>query len=499
MKYLFAIICLLLGSFLFLIGCSKPSIVKKEEGQYVTYSYSSNNHRDYKAPVTSGAPEKIKDQEKYLEIYHRQRQPHSLPIASPQEPALALPLAKMEDIDAVKKLVTDLKGSVSQAKNRAITSVRLAVAEEGAGLTVESMQIIGRLADLESFSFEGAAFDDTLIAELKNLKKIKSVSVSNGGITAESLEIFAGYPELTTLELRRDLQLDNAALDVLQKMPKLEKLSVLYNSFNNSGMNKISKVLTLKSVDVRGCEGVSDNGAKYLAKLPEVEELYFRALITNAGVEYLTTAPKLRFIEFQDCNDIDAGSVDFFKQMSALRELRIFRCKSFDDEAVAGIATIPFERLELRDINLSNEGIAALKGMKTLKVLELSELPSVSAEGLNDLLATLSGLEEVNFFFIPLDDTAMAHIATNMSQLKRLTIRTVGMTDAGITELLKLKSLEMLDIRENAKFTPAALASLSQMKTLKRLYVSGTCLAARDNAEVLQSIRKSLPQCQVID
>ncbi|MBQ7813020.1 MAG: hypothetical protein IJ387_00825, partial [Thermoguttaceae bacterium] len=199
--------------------------------------------------------------------------------AAPVEPALA---AK-EDIEAAKARIDELRGSYKTAKNGAIIEINV----ESADTTVEDMALFGRLLDLEKVFFLGSNFTDEFLAQLSELKKLKTITVQNSEITVETLKMFATYPELTSLDLRRNLKLDNDAMETIPTFPKLERLYVYYNSLSNSGMNKISKAQTLKVVDARGCNGVTDNAVKYLVRLPNLEELYFRFEVTDAGVEHI--------------------------------------------------------------------------------------------------------------------------------------------------------------------------------------------------------------------
>ena len=208
----------------------------------------------------------------------------------PAAPKLDPPLASAEDIAAAKARVEELRGKCVTAKNGAITGITV----DSDQTTVDDMKLFGRLADLESFFFLGATFTDEMLQELKDLKKVKSATVQNSDITVETLKMFATYPELTTLDIRRDLKIENADLAVIAEFPKLERLNAYYNSFTNSGVNKISKSQTLKVVDLRGCADISDSAAKYLAKMPELEEVYFRFGVSDDGVKNLAAAPKLQ-------------------------------------------------------------------------------------------------------------------------------------------------------------------------------------------------------------
>ncbi|MBR5758064.1 MAG: hypothetical protein IKX88_05670, partial [Thermoguttaceae bacterium] len=296
--------------------------------------------------------------------------------------------------------------------------------------------------------------------------KVKSVTIQNSSITVETLNMLATYPELTSLDIRRDLQLKNKDLEAVASMPKLEKILAYYNNFNSLAAKRIAASKTIKVVDLRACTGVDDSSCRYLSEMPTLEELYFRFLITDAGVEYLVAAPNLKFVEFQDC-PIDNACAESLVKFPALTGLRVFRSKAFDDEGVKQIAGMKLERLELRDLNVSSEGVLALKDMTSLRNVELSELSSVDADALLAVCAAWKDVESLYFFSMASNDEVVKTIAANMPNLKSLTIRaSVGeLSDASIDEICKLQNLETLDLRENGGLTLEGMKKLANIKT----------------------------------
>ncbi|MBP3532343.1 MAG: hypothetical protein J6K25_14390 [Thermoguttaceae bacterium] len=448
------------------------------------------------------AVETVDPQQKALAKIYDASKPAPRPVAArpaaqpaaPVEPALA---AK-EDIEAAKARIDELRGSYKTAKNGAIIEINV----ESADTTVEDMALFGRLFDLQKVFFLGSNFNDEFLAQLSELKKLTTVTVQNSEITGETLKMFATYPELVSLDLRRNLNLENNDLEVIPTFPKLEKLFVYYNKFSNSGMNKISKSQTLKVVDARGCNGVTDSAVKYLVRLPKLEELYFRFEVADAGVEHIKNSPTLKFIELQDCDMLTDASVAHFTAAPALTGLRIFRCKSFGDEGVKGIASMKLERLELRDLNVGNDGVLALKemGADSLKSVELSELPSVDEAGLNELLASWKSPTTLSLFTMPATDETVKTIVSAMPELKTLTLRAVQITDASIDEIVKLEKLETLDLRENAGLTVDGMMKLTQAPNLRRVYVKGAALGASDDATKakVEEFKKAKPKCAIV-
>ncbi len=518
---------MVLGGIL-LTGCQKVSVTTPE-GTTLQYNLDKSDPTGPDPLNTSSATApKTKltaDQEKWAKAYDDQEAKKAAAKVA-QAKAVAAKRAAAQNAakeNAANKEIVDfinsIKGSVKKGAKGAIVGVTLAASSASASdqptdapadgeeekvapavnLTAEDMAKIAQLPDVETISLEGSAFNDETCAPLAKMKKLKSVTVNNANIQDQTLEMLATLPELTYLDIRRDLKLNNASLEILQKMPKLTELHAHYNSFTNSGVNKISKVQTLKVVDVRGCSDVSDNSAKYLAKLPELEQVYFRFMISNEGIGYLANAPKLKFAEFQDCNGINAESVDSFLKMPALTGLRFFRCKGIDDATIQGIAQRPLERIELRDLNLSNEGIAPLKNQTGLKTIELSELASVDAAGLTDLLSSLKGIDRITFFAIDLNDEGVAKLVENNPDLTNFAARAVVVSDAAIDSILKLSKLTSLDLRSNSGISADALLKLKALTGLKTLYLKDTQIVAKGNEAKLAELKAALPKCRFVE
>ncbi len=414
----------------------------------------------------------------------------------PAAPAPEPPLASAEDIAAAEKRVAELRGTVKKAKNGAIVGIVV----KSDDVVLDDMTLFGRLGDLESFSGLSEKFNDEFFAQFKDLKKLKNITVQNASITVETLKLFATFPELENLDIRHDLGLKNADLAVLTEFPKLKKLAAYYNSFTNSGVNKISKSTTITSVDLRGCPDISDSSAKYLARMPQLEEVFFRFLITNDGAENLAAAPNLKFVEFQDCL-IDDGCVSSFAKYPSLTGLRIFRCNSFTDEGVKGLAPLKIERLELRDLHVSDEGALALKDMDTLRTVEISEL-ALTSDAVKTLVSSpgWSGVTSLNFFSIPITDDVVAAIATNMKGLKSITLRAAGdVSDAALDELAKIETLTTIDLRDNAGFSVDGFMKLAKLKNLRKIYVKGSAFgdSSDEVRQKWEEFKKINPKCDI--
>lgn len=201
--------------------------------------------------------------------------------------------------------------------------------------------------------------------------------------------------------------------------------------------------------------GVTDNGMKHLRELRSLEalELTEERSISNAGLAVLKDLPALEYLNI-DVGVTDAG-LQQIGQVSSLRWLRI-RTGQFWGPGLAEVAKLPrLERLCLvGDTGLSDGHLRYLEGLSHLKGLTIWG-------GAGDRL-----------------------------------------TDASLASIGKLKDLESLHfILTSPRFTPAAVAQLKDLQSLKEVDFAGTWVTpdrVRYGDEALRQLAAVLPNLESI-
>ena len=132
--------------------------------------------------------------------------------------------------------------------------------------------------------------------------------------------------------------------------------------------------------------------------------------------------------------------------------------------------------LAMRNTLITNEGIAELKHLKSLKIIDLRVSPL-------------------------LDDAAMISLA-EMPQLRAVRLNAVNVTDKGVATLLKLPQLTELDVRNCRGVTQNGIEQLIEKKTLRTLKIGGSTI----NDQVLEIVARmpnltslSLDNCDITD
>jgi len=357
-------------------------------------------------------------------------------------------------------------------------------------ISKEDQELLARLSEVTSFSLVGSSATDEFAKSLENLRKVKQVSMENGNITNAALESFVNYPELKTLSIRRCLKVDS--LDAVPKMPKLERLDILYNGFSNGALIRaLPNAPKLKHLDLRGIDAVDNTTLRYVSKIEPLESIRLR-MAKDTGVGHLKNCPNLKLIELQDAS-VSPDVYEVFREMPNLKSLRIFRAEDFGAEGIEQLEGLQLETLELRALNCSPEALEKLQGMTTLKSLELSELTDVGTEDVLALLKTLPDLERIYIFDIPVDDTVAEYLATQQ-KIRNVGMPITGITDKGLAALTTLPNLTHLDIFGNkVNLTIEGAYAIANCKNLKSLVLPETL---KDD-ELFDAIKKNSPNVDI--
>lgn len=416
----------------------------------------------------------------------------------PPQSTVAPPDAAPKDPETiVRELVEGLGGTVSKSKDNRLIGIKFDINSKSTQLTVDDMKSIAKLTDLESLELYGDQINDSFIAELTPLKKLKNVQIENTSITNKSLEILKEFPEIRILRLQRNMDIDNDAFDILKDFPKLTDLRMLHSNISSSGIFDLELLKNLKSLDARALP-VDNIVLSLLEGLTELEIIKLSGnAIGDEGIASLAeNNKKLRMIELQD-TVISSESATHFSEMKNLKGLKIFRADNFGAEGVAGLGAITgLETLELRNMTASNDAILELKNLKNLTLLQLSELRGIDDSiAIIELMKALPKLNRVDFFAMPVDDS-LAEQLSKMDGLKNISLRATSVSDKGLEALAKLPNLTHLHIGANKQriTVDGAISALTKYKSLKELTVPETL---GGDKKFMDAMKKALPNCVI--
>lgn len=191
-------------------------------------------------------------------------------------------------------------------------------------------------------------------------------------ITANGLSHIAGWP-LKALDLSGCAQIDDSALDFIRQISCLEYLNLTScQLIDDGGVMHLRNLNKLKELSLNWCYNVGDRGCEILGDLD------------------------LHSLELMGCEGItDAGVVSILRN-KMLRELILPEFSEISDGALFALKSsgVPLVRLDLLNLDkVTDVGVGALTGIGTLRMISLIGLSNVSEEAVRQLRTQLPNAE----------------------------------------------------------------------------------------------------------
>jgi hypothetical protein len=282
----------------------------------------------------------------------------------------------------------------------------------------------------------------------------------------------------------------------------------------------ISQLDQVTSLNLDGSKRISDQGLKYLARMPQLRELTLSGQITDRGLESLQHLRELRLFQMYWQNGITDFGISNLRGCNQLEEVDLLGC-NVGDGAIAALTGKPNLRRFKTGRNVTDKGLQLLHDFPAFKSWGAGEvrygLMSFGGEPTNLLidgpfsgngLASLRGLDGVfglSFFWHTsrlqgddlqhlgglsnlgflgcqdklCNDEAMEHIGAHPS-LRMLMGQGTVATDEGFRRLGRSHTIEYFWGRECPNLKGPGFAALAEMPALKGLAVS--CKFVDDSA-----------------
>lgn len=221
-----------------------------------------------------------------------------------------------------------------------------------------------------SFHFETPA--DVPEHLLEVIKSVKFDSVND-----ELMQRACKMINLKTLEVFGCEEVTDLGLQGLSRLSQLESLSLLRASnATDESVEVISHLKALKKLELFAWEKISDQALAFLSSLPDLEELRigYCTGLNGVGIGHLKLSPNIKLLDLTFA-DIDEQVLEgLLKQNSNIKYLSLELCEEINDACLEAIVKFSeLEELYLGVVNerITTEGINALKDLKTLKEVRL--------------------------------------------------------------------------------------------------------------------------------
>ncbi len=322
--------------------------------------------------------------------------------------------------------------------------------------------------------------DDRCMRNIANLTGLKYLSLGRTNISSEGLKNIRNFKSLEYLELPE--KVSDEGMVYIAQLPSLKGLYFRENMVTNSGLRHLAKLTTLEELDLRGGR-IGDAGLVHLAKLPRLRYLLlYGDGFSDNGLAHLKNIPSLRILHIGYLRQITDAGLVHLSELDKLENLSLHWNENITDKGIVNLKKMQsLKKLDVSHARLTDDGVAHLKDIKTLEYLNLPH------EGITDKgLSYLVELDKLKHLSVPrvhyVDPSMNKEYYTDKGLeslsrcrlLEELTVGSIGITDAGMSHIVKLQNLKVLNLFGCDKVTNEGLAKLTALKSLKNLNLHET-------------------------
>ncbi len=335
----------------------------------------------------------------------------------------------------------------------------------GTPVTDAGMIHVGKVTSMESLSLNEGVGEEGL-SHLKNLTKLKDISIHNPAVSDESMQILVNFKHLEIMHLNY-AQISNEGLACLKDMKKLKQLYVFSRQITNDGL-------------------------VHLKDLEHLEYLSLSLTITETGLEHLSNLGSLQNIRI-DVNTLTPRGLELLSRMKSLEQVTIVRDqkRGYNTDEVVKVLAKSFKLKSLSvHGGLTDDGLMQLKDMKSLEELDISD-SQITSKGFS-ALAELPSLRELNLSRIELPDEECWVSLGKITSLERLILSRIRskISDENIANLTGLQNLKDLTISSSyivdkdehiyLDITEKGLLHISKLRSLEVLWLSGARITDKE-------------------
>ena len=222
---------------------------------------------------------------------------------------------------------------------------------------------------------------------------LRELNLTLTPVTDDGLRHLGGLTELRKLGLASS-QCNGTGFKHLKALRKLESVNFHFTPLNDAGLKAISQVPISDRLWFAHTH-FTDEGAAYLASLKQLKRCGIGSQEKASSGEAVASLTNLRLedLALLDRQATPAGIAHATK-IATLRRLDVSHAPTVTDESLPLVARMPkLEEFKLGSAQVTDAGLQALSGSRSLKKLTLSGLKHVTAAGIERLRTSRPDLQ----------------------------------------------------------------------------------------------------------
>lgn len=333
------------------------------------------------------------------------------------------------------------------------------------------------------------------VRPLARFANLAGLDLGRCDVTDDDLKLVAGLPglkyltlapmQLVPIEVPEKRRCTSAGFKHLRGAKSLRHLAAAFLPVDDTVTEALGGLADLRSLDL-GWTEVTDVGVQDLATLPKLAALNLSGTkVTDAG---LADIGRIRGLEILDLRDTQVNGRGF-KKLIPLEKLHSLTLGGFSEISLVSLAKFPALRsvtFPEASCRLTDEMVAELAAVKTLRSLEIGQRHSNATKGLGEL---------ANLETLVVNEARDLTEIGKLKNLRTLTLREASLRDTGLKPLAELAKLESLDLYETQS-SDANLRDLAGLKSLRALKLCSRPLS--DDAVVALATLPALEELTLV-
>jgi internalin A len=401
-------------------------------------------------------------------------------------------------------------------------------------ITDNDYKMIARSKSVQLLDLRKVKNTDAGLKTVAGIGQLEGISVGGEDVTDAGIKALAGCRSLEAVTLATK-KVSDAGVKELAALPKLRWLYLGFMTLTGSGFEPFAGSKTLESVTLEYVDGLTDDGAKNLAKLPNLNELkigkgFGESKLTAAGIKAIVDTHLPAKFDFDKklmddsllealvkkgwlYGPAPAGSGEKKPATAAdVKSIILMDSKVTDKGMKAVLDCTNATDLFLNGTGVSDETLKQLGAFKALSYLQLGHtkvegagLEAVSSLPIKNLgleadtlsedafkaIGKMNALESLNLTDAKMKADWLKHIG-GLPNLSGLTLMRTDFDDAAVKHVAGLPNLVELTLNDT-KLSDVGFQELLKLPKLKNLLVDGT----KVSKEVYQKAKKDHPQLRL--
>jgi len=263
----------------------------------------------------------------------------------------------------------------------------------GCEVTDEHVRKICLLENLRSLHIETKAFNKGMtgfsLKYISNVSALQKLYFRDKDDIPQGLLIgnIANLQNLVHLGLPSSKIEDSFFERAAGNFQKMEVLDISSSKITNSGLMSISKLHTLRRLDVSACFEITDDGFASLPQLQRLEHLRLSdTLITDHGICHVSKMMSLRFLDLHSCEELTDAGLEHVTNLQYLYSLGIGGNDNYTDVGFAFIGRLKnLTCLRMSCLLVTSKCFETISNLCYLEELDMPYCHNVIDEGVHHL------------------------------------------------------------------------------------------------------------------